>query len=438
MKHLALVFVALLTLGGSTYAAEDNTTLRRGNIYDGSKYIFVEDGIEFSIFPDGEFDFYIPQYVDGVSLNVSAGPVGISFNTGFDYDPYVQYDEFGAVIQIENTPLFYDYYGRLTQAGNVNINYRNNRIARVGGLRVFYNNAGLFSHYSGFINVYNTGYVFQPYHNFFYRPIFNRCLVFTTPYRQFYNPIRYNYAFHRNNYFRGYNNGYANARRDFRRPNRGRVAHNNGRRGNVDRNNSRFNRAKVSNRYENLRTRNGNSRGIAQSSNIRDRSKTNLRGRNSDPVISQRGIAQSNTNDRKTRSIRRSSSTQQSTERGIARNTNRGNNARGIASSNNDRKNAVRSKRSQKASSRATTSRPSTSRSAVSNRSSKNVKRSSQRLAQSRKATTQRATPSRSTQRVSKKSSSPRRATAQRSARTNSASRSTTSRRSNARTARRQ
>ncbi len=24
----------------------------------------------------------------------------------------LQYDEFGAIIQIENTPIYYDYYGR--------------------------------------------------------------------------------------------------------------------------------------------------------------------------------------------------------------------------------------------------------------------------------------------------------------------------------------
>ncbi|WP_379953188.1 hypothetical protein [Dokdonia sp. R78006] len=261
MKHLALLFIGLLTFSASTYAAEEDTSIRRGTVYDGSKYIFVENGIEFSVFPDGEFDFYIPQYVEGVSLSVNAGPVGISFNTGFDYDPYVQYDEYGAVIQVEDTPLYYDNYGRLAQAGDVRINYRDNRISRVGGLQIYYNNRGLFSHYTGFINVYNRNYVFHPYHNYYYRPVFNRCLVFNTPYRRYYTPVRYNYAFHRNNFSRGYNHGYANARRDFRRPDRGRVAHNNGRRDNVDRNNARFTRAntgRVASRANTTTTRRNN------------------------------------------------------------------------------------------------------------------------------------------------------------------------------------
>ncbi|WP_339844393.1 hypothetical protein [uncultured Dokdonia sp.] len=274
MKHLALLFIGLLTFSASTYAAEEDTSIRRGTVYDGSKYIFVENGIEFSVFPDGEFDFYIPQYVEGVSLSVNAGPVGISFNTGFDYDPYVQYDEYGAVIQVEDTPLYYDNYGRLAQAGDVRINYRDNRISRVGGLQIYYNNRGLFSHYTGFINVYNRNYVFHPYHNYYYRPVFNRCLVFNTPYRRYYTPVRYNYAFHRNNYSRGYNRGYANARRDFRRPDRGRVAHNNGRRDNVDRNNARFTRAntgRVASRANTTTRRNNTSARRPSSANTSSR-----------------------------------------------------------------------------------------------------------------------------------------------------------------------
>jgi len=271
MKNLALLFIAMLTVG-SSYAAEENSTTYRSSVYDGSKYIFVEDGIEFSIFPDGEFDFYIPELVEGVNVSVNAGPVGISFNTGFDYDPYVQYDDYGAVIQIENTPLYYDNYGRISQVGDVNVSYRNSRINRVGGLQVYYNNYGVFSHYSGYINTYNRRYVYHPFHSYYYRPVLNRCLVYTTPYRRNFRPTRYNYSYHRNNYTRGYNRGYNNARRSFRRPNNGRVAHNNGRRSNVNRNNVRFN---------NIRNNSNASRAIATNSRNRsNRIANNTNGRN--------------------------------------------------------------------------------------------------------------------------------------------------------------
>jgi hypothetical protein len=65
----------------------------------------MENGIEFSIFKDGQFDFYLPNH--GPSINVGGSIANFSFNTGFDYNPYVQYDSYGAIVQIENTPVFY-------------------------------------------------------------------------------------------------------------------------------------------------------------------------------------------------------------------------------------------------------------------------------------------------------------------------------------------
>ncbi len=367
MKKFALLLIGLLTIGSTTYvAAETTNTVRRGTVYDGSKYIFIENGIEFSVFPDGEFDFYIPQYTEGVSIGVNAGPIGISFNTGFDYDPYVQYDDYGAVIQIENTPLFYDYYGRLTQAGDVRINYRNNRLVQVGGLYIHYNNFGVYSHYTGFINPYNRYYVYSPFHSYFYRPLFNRCLVYTTPYRRYYTPLRYSYGYHRDNYYRGYANGYHNSRRDFRRPSNGRVAHNNGRRDNVDRNNTRFRSASTSNNSRGIAARNdrntsrgvatrndrntskGNSRGVA-TRNDRNTSKGNSRGvatrndrntskGNSSPSSSNR--AKSSRTERSTapRATQRSSSNKKSNTASRSTSRNNSSSSKGRASSNRSRR----------------------------------------------------------------------------------------------------
>lgn len=391
MKKLAFLLIGLITLSSTTLAmsneSAESTATRYNAVYDGSKYIFVENGIEFSVFPDGEFDFYIPNYVQGVSVGVNAGPVGISFNTGYDYDPYVQYDQYGAVIQIEDTPLFYDNYGRLVQAGDVRINYRRNRIVNVGGLFIHYNNFGVFSHYTGFVNVYNRNYVFHPYHNFFYRPVFNRCLVWTTPYRRFYTPVRYNYAYHRNNYYRGYVNGYRNARRDFRRPETGRVAHNNGRRDNVDRNNARFRSVE--------RTDNRGRRAIASN----ERTRTNNRGNNvsrdgrKDPKTNRgyisnkrndRGIAQKR--DRKERSYNKPSRGTVAKGRPLTSRTNpnsKGRPSRPVASKKSTSRKAVASKPSRGYDHKAQ-SRP-----------------SSKRRITTATRITKRSTPSRATQRSS-------------------------------------
>lgn len=177
----------------------------------GNSFIFVEDGITFSVYPDGEFDFYIDNRVN-VGVGARIGNVGITFNSGYNYNPFVQYDDYGAVIQVENVPIFYDAFGRVSQIGNVDIWYRNGRVRRLGGLHVYWN-GGVISHYTGFINIYNRRYVYRPFHRWFARPAVGFCTVWNTPYRRYYRPIRYTY--HRP-YRHNYRRAYAKIGREYR------------------------------------------------------------------------------------------------------------------------------------------------------------------------------------------------------------------------------
>jgi len=218
MKNLVLLITALF-LAGTTVQA---TTTASANITTtstyvrgyGNSFIFVEGGIEFSVFPDGQFDFYIPQYGPNVSLGFSSPNVSISFNSGYDYSPYVQYDDYGAIIQIENVPIYYDYYGRITRAGSVNIRYNNfGRVIWVGGLHIFYNRFNVFSHYSGYINAYNRYYVYRPWHRYYRIPSRDYCVVYNRPYRQYYKPVRYTYYRPYTNNYRPHSYNYINSRR---------------------------------------------------------------------------------------------------------------------------------------------------------------------------------------------------------------------------------
>jgi hypothetical protein len=195
MKKLTTVLAFLFLGFGIAQAEKVEDDRNRG--YQ-SSFIFTEGGIEFAIFPDGQFDF---NYLDNgpqLSGNVNFGNLNVSFNTGYDYDPYVQYDQYGAVIQIENTPLYYDSYGRIIQAGNININYRNGYVNNVGNLYVRYSRPGVIFGYSGYINAYNRTYVYRPWHSFYHIPVLNHVVLYTTPYRAYYNPIRFAYSYHRN------------------------------------------------------------------------------------------------------------------------------------------------------------------------------------------------------------------------------------------------
>lgn len=198
MKNLAYLVTALFLVGTTVQATTTTSTITTSsstfvNAY-GNSFIFVEGGVEFSVFPDGQFDFYMPNYGPNVSLGISSPNVSISFNSGYNYNPYVQYDDFGAIIQIENVPIYYDYYGRITRAGNVDIRYNNyGRVVWVGGLHIYYNRYNVISHYRGYINAYNRYYVYRPWHSYYIAPSYNHCVVNTIPYRQYYEPVRYTY-----------------------------------------------------------------------------------------------------------------------------------------------------------------------------------------------------------------------------------------------------
>lgn len=219
-KLFTLTLVFILGLGfSSAENSEDDTRYRNYS----KNFIFNQDGIEFAVFPDGQFDFNYLQDRNGVNVYVNTGNVQVSFNSGYDYDRYVQYDSYGAVIQIEEIPIYYDSYGRVNQIGEVDIYYNNGYINRLGDLRVYYSSPGVINYYDGYINSYNRNYVYQPWHNYYSVPVVNRCLVYSSPYRASYFPIRYAWSYHVSywntpTYYNG-RYGRASLRRSFYRPN---------------------------------------------------------------------------------------------------------------------------------------------------------------------------------------------------------------------------
>jgi|AVFP01.1.fsa_nt_gi hypothetical protein len=196
MKTLIFTFVSVFLLTNFSQATVDNE-LTIGLNYNAMAYnnsvTFVENQIEFAVFPDGQFDFAMLGYGSNRALGFSTN--AFSFNAGFNFNSYIQYDDFGAVIQIQNTPIFYDHFGRVTHIGNIGIRYnRFGRLIGVGGLNVVFNN-NVIVNYAGFINPFNRFYVYRPWHRFYRIPPVNYCVVYQRPYRRFYRPVRY--AFYR-------------------------------------------------------------------------------------------------------------------------------------------------------------------------------------------------------------------------------------------------
>ena len=205
MKHFVFFFVVLfLGVGNSRAEASENKVATAAMYGYSNSFIFLENGVTFAVYPDGEFDFYIDNQVQA-RAGVRLGAAAITFNAGYNYNPFVQYDDYGAVVQVQHVPVYYDFYGRVNQIGNVRISYRNSRVYRLGGMRVYYTPMGYYDYHIGYINPYNRVYAFRPFHRFFVRPALGYCMVYRHPYRRYYHPVRYTY-------YRPYHN---NARRAY-------------------------------------------------------------------------------------------------------------------------------------------------------------------------------------------------------------------------------
>ena len=342
-------------LGLVSIAKADETASRYG--YNES-FIFTEGGVEFSVYPNGEFDFYYnPAFRRSSVVNISVPHVNISFNSGYNYDPYIQYDDYGAVIQVEEVPIYYDYYGRITQAGNIIINYdRYGYVVSVGNLFVRYDPYHRIAGYRGYINSYNRNYVYRPWHRYYRRPRARFSIVFNRPYRAYYQPNRITYVNHVNYYNTHH---HQKAYKNFYRPgqkvrsyNRGsRVAqkreirsnHTSARRSNVatrTRNANRSNSRRNVNRATSSRKRNNVVIGARNDRGAKNRSKT-INNRNSrssnNAVISNRKAVEQSRNTRATTSNNR-------TQRA---NTNRVSTSNRNATSANQRKAAVQTSRAQ-------------------------------------------------------------------------------------------
>ncbi len=231
MKKIIAISIGILLM---SFSAMANSSNKGENYYNGygNSYIFVVQNVAFSVYPDGQFDFTYINNRNGNNVNITATSpyINISYNGGYNYEMYVQYDHYGAVIQVEDIPIYYDEYGRIAQAGDVEIFYTNRRIVQIGGLYIHYNYYGNYAYSTGYINPFNYYYVYQPWHRYYVRPVYAYCIVYDLPYRRYYSPIRYSYYDHSIYYSnRGRSNvAYANGRRSFYRPGT-RVHYKNGR-----------------------------------------------------------------------------------------------------------------------------------------------------------------------------------------------------------------
>jgi len=86
MKSKLFLIVAFLITSFSVKATTNGTENRYYN-ENGNNFTFVESGITFAVFQNGEFDFYINSR-NGLNIGVRSRNLNISFNLGYNYDAY--------------------------------------------------------------------------------------------------------------------------------------------------------------------------------------------------------------------------------------------------------------------------------------------------------------------------------------------------------------
>lgn len=160
MKKGILLLLTMLLLVSTVEAKNgERSNYRTGymSIYDAEPIQFVERGIKFYVFLDGEFDFNTKpnrhvqtDYLYKTSRRSTTARRSIK---GVRIDR----DYKGRIKRIGNVFINYNRYGKVRRIGKVFVDYRHRQISNVGNLKVIYNHRGKVR-YIGNVKGHSYGY----------------------------------------------------------------------------------------------------------------------------------------------------------------------------------------------------------------------------------------------------------------------------------------
>ncbi|MEW5675940.1 hypothetical protein ABGT15_06465 [Flavobacterium enshiense] len=176
MKKITLLVASIFLAGSMAYASENPVFSDNGgrtprhyvDYRDAEPIMFMERGIEFYVFPNGEFDFNTrPSGPRRGAVNTTYGAPGVRVSTTY-YDPAnygvrVEHDNFGRVRRVGNVFINYDGRNRVKRVGSVYMRYNSYALTQVGGLRIFYNRRGCIIDVMGYVNGASHAYAYNPF-----------------------------------------------------------------------------------------------------------------------------------------------------------------------------------------------------------------------------------------------------------------------------------
>lgn len=150
MKNITFLVASIFLFGGIVAnATERNNRKSPVDFRNADPIVFTERGIEFFIFPDGQFDFNTRPttgemyYKHGRRSSVVNKTYGAPSNVqNRNYGVKVEHDNSGRVRRIGNVMINYDSNDRVKRVGSVYMGYNRYALERVGGLQIMYNRRG--------------------------------------------------------------------------------------------------------------------------------------------------------------------------------------------------------------------------------------------------------------------------------------------------------
>ena len=169
MKKITLLVASILLVGSVANASEINKKSgeeRRTRFSFDEPISFTERGIEFFVFPNGEFDFNTrpDDNSQGDYFYKTAGKRGASTQArkSGNYGVRIEQDSYGRVRRVGNTFINYDSRDRVSRIGTVYMKYNRTALAQIGGMRIVYNHRGEIVDTIGRIKGYcNSGYAYN-------------------------------------------------------------------------------------------------------------------------------------------------------------------------------------------------------------------------------------------------------------------------------------
>jgi hypothetical protein len=173
MKKITLLVATVLLVGNvvnATEVYEASAEVRTRYSFD-EPISFVERGIEFFVFPNGDFDFNTrPQDSDGDYFYKTAGKRGAKATAAkgaVNYGTRIEHDSFGRVRRVGNTFINYDSRDRVSRIGTVYMKYNRYALTQIGGMQIVYDRRGdIVKTFGNVKGGRNQGYVYQSNHDY--------------------------------------------------------------------------------------------------------------------------------------------------------------------------------------------------------------------------------------------------------------------------------